>query len=245
MNVLIPLGGKAERFLKESGQNKEYARPKPLINILNKPMVLWALSSYPQSAISRLIFCVRKDHIENYNIDRELRSLFGSGIAIVVLAKQTEGAAHTAILGKEYINNADPLIINDCDIYFDGKSHMAAIHAHPEADGIIPSFTADDAKWSFAKLNEAGEVIRITEKNPISHHALIGAYYFKKGSDFITYAEKSMADNIRVNGEFYISTVYNYLIAAGGKVLLSRPGFFYSLGVPQDVERFTASFKLL
>ena len=40
MNIIIPLGGKGERFVKEG-----YLQPKPLIKILNKEMIFYVLDN--------------------------------------------------------------------------------------------------------------------------------------------------------------------------------------------------------
>ena len=40
MNIIIPLGGKGERF-----KNKGYEQPKPLIPIFNKPMIFYVLDN--------------------------------------------------------------------------------------------------------------------------------------------------------------------------------------------------------
>jgi len=40
MNIIIPLGGKGERFAKEG-----YLQPKPLIQILNKEMIFYVLDN--------------------------------------------------------------------------------------------------------------------------------------------------------------------------------------------------------
>ena len=40
MNIIIPLGGKGERFCKEG-----YSMPKPLIKIMNKEMIFWVLDN--------------------------------------------------------------------------------------------------------------------------------------------------------------------------------------------------------
>ena len=40
MNIIIPLGGKGERFIKEG-----YTTPKALINILNKSMIEYVLDN--------------------------------------------------------------------------------------------------------------------------------------------------------------------------------------------------------
>ena len=40
MNIIIPIGGKGERF-----KNKAYAKPKPLIDIFEKPMIFYVLDN--------------------------------------------------------------------------------------------------------------------------------------------------------------------------------------------------------
>ena len=72
----------------------------------------------------------------------------------------------------------------------------------------------------------------------ISNQATTGIYYWKKGSDYVKYAEQMIQKGIRVNGEFYVAPVYNYLIRRGKKIILSRPRFVHGLGTPKDVEKF-------
>jgi dTDP-glucose pyrophosphorylase len=40
MNIIIPIGGKGDRFLKNG-----YAREKPLIGVFGKPMILYVLDN--------------------------------------------------------------------------------------------------------------------------------------------------------------------------------------------------------
>ena len=37
-------------------------------------------------------------------------------------------------------------------------------------------------------------------------------YYWKKGSDFVKYAEQMISKNVRVNNEFYVCPAYNEAI---------------------------------
>ena len=46
MNIIIPLGGKGERFIKEG-----FFQPKPLIKILNKEMILYVLDNLNLSEV--------------------------------------------------------------------------------------------------------------------------------------------------------------------------------------------------
>ena len=92
--------------------------------------------------------------------------------------------------------------------------------------GIV-TFKSTHPKWSFAKLNNDGLVTEVAEKNPISDTATVGFYYWKKGSDFVKYAEEMINENIRVNNEFYVCPVFNQAIKDSKKseiLILKRCG---------------------
>jgi len=243
MNIVIPLAGRGSRFLKESHKNPDYLKPKPLINISGKTMVEWALSSLPITENDQLIFPVLREHVDNHKIDAILKNIFGENIKIIIVNKVTEGPACTALLAKEYINNEQPLIITDSDHYIDGKTHFKEIKKYKDIDGMIPVFYANNPKWSYAKTNDEGYVIETAEKVQISRNANIGVYYFGKGRDFVLAAEEMIEENDRVNGEFYIAPVYNYMIRRGKQIRLSRPRFVHGLGTPKDVEKFLKFLK--
>jgi len=238
INIVIPMAGRGSRFVQESHKNPEYAIPKPVINIGGKTMVEWALSSLPLKNDFQLIFLVLKDHVQNNKIDEHLRRLFGPGIKVIIVDRITEGAACTALLAREFINNDEPLLITDSDHYIDGATLFKDIEAYEKIDGIIPVFYANNPKWSYSKTDENGYVTEVAEKIQISRNANIGAYYFKKGRDFVWAAEEMIEENDRTNNEFYIAPVYNYLLRRGKLIRLSRPRFVHGLGTPKDVEKF-------
>lgn len=243
MNIVVPLAGRGSRFLQEAHKNPEYRKPKPIINIAGKPMVEWATSSLPLRNDDRLIFIVRKEHVEEARIDDALREIYGKNIVIIVQDSPPQGAACTVLLAREYINNDDPLLITDSDHFIDGKTLFKDIENNEKIDGMIPVFYANNSKWSFAKTDGDGYVIETAEKIQISRNANIGAYYFSKGRDFIWAAEEMIEENDKTNNEFYVAPVYNYLIRRGKLIKLSRPRFVHGLGTPKDVEKFLDFLK--
>ena len=53
MNIIIPIGGKGERFL-----NNGYKEAKPLINILGKPMIYHVLDNLKLNSKDDKIFII-------------------------------------------------------------------------------------------------------------------------------------------------------------------------------------------
>jgi dTDP-glucose pyrophosphorylase len=107
-----------------------------------------------------------------------------------------------------------------------------------DCDGGIVVFKSKEPKWSFAKIDDKGFVTEVAEKNPISENATVGFYYWKKGSDFVKYAESMINKNLRVNNEFYICPVYNQAITDGKKVIIYEINKMWGLGTPEDLNNF-------
>jgi dTDP-glucose pyrophosphorylase len=111
-------------------------------------------------------------------------------------------------------------------------------------DGNIVIFKSNHPKWSYAKTNEDGVVVEVAEKNPISDLATVGVYFWKKGSDYVKYAEEMINDNIRTNNEFYVCPVYNQAIKDGKKIKTFEIDKMWGLGTPEDLEFFLKNYYL-
>jgi HAD superfamily hydrolase (TIGR01509 family) len=107
LNVLIPMAGAGSRFAQAG-----YTFPKPLIQVKDKPMIQLVVENLGLDA--NYIFIVQKEHREKYNLDTML-NLISPGCKVIEVDGITEGAACTALLAKEYINNTDPLFFANSD----------------------------------------------------------------------------------------------------------------------------------
>jgi HAD superfamily hydrolase (TIGR01509 family) len=231
LNVLIPMAGAGSRF-----EQAGYTFPKPLIDVRNKPMIQVVVENLNIDA--NYIYLVQKSHREKYNLDT-LLNLITPGCKIVEVDGITEGAACTALLAKEYINNDAPLFFANSDQFaeWDSNEFMYKMQ-ETDADGGIVVFKATHPKWSFAKINEQGLVTEVAEKNPISDNATAGFYYWKYGSDFVKYAEQMIEKNIRVNNEFYVCPVFNQAIEDGKEIRTFNINKMWGLGTPEDLRYF-------
>ena len=155
---------------------------------------------------------------------------------IVEVDKMTEGAACTALLAKNYINNDSPLFFANSDQFVEWDSNEFFYKMNEsKCDGGIALFKATHPKWSFAKLNESNKVLEVAEKKPISDNATVGFYYWKKGSYFVKYAEQMIENNDRVNNEFYVCPVFNYAIRGGLDIIGKHIDKMYGIGTPEDL----------
>ena len=231
MKVLIPMAGRGKRF-----EDAGYSFPKPLIDINGKPMIQIIVENLNFSG--EHIFLCQKEHSEKYAI-KELLELISDNYKIVNVNGVTEGAACTALLAKEFIDNDEELIIANSDQWVDWNNQHFLSYLHKnDASGGIVTFIATHPKWSFVKINDKNEVLEVAEKKPISNIATVGIYYFKKGKYFVEAAEKMIEKNIKTNNEFYIAPVFNEMIQSGKKILHYPIAEMRGLGTPEDLSRY-------
>jgi len=236
MNVLIPMAGAGSRFAQAG-----YTFPKPLIDVNGKPMIQVVVDNLNVEA--HFIFLVQKDHYEKYNLQSVL-NLIAPGCDIVQVDGLTEGAACTTLLAKELIDNDEPLLMANSDQFVEWNSNECLYAFTADViDGGIVTFESTHPKWSFAKLDSNGFVSEVAEKNPISNLATVGIYYWKRGSDYVKYAEQMISKNIRVNNEFYVCPVFNEAIADGKKIRTKNINKMWGLGIPEDLQYYLEHHK--
>ena len=136
----------------------------------------------------------------------------------------TEGASCT-VLCATLINSPEPLMIANSDQYIDCSIDQYLEKMDSEdLDALIMTMKADDPKWSFVGFDTEGRVEKVVEKRVVSDEATVGIYNFRSGSDFVNLAEEMIADDERVNGEFYVAPVYNRLIVKGKNIGVANIG---------------------
>ncbi len=231
LNILVPLAGKGSRFQKQG-----YLFPKPLIEVHGKPMIQKVIENI--SIEANFIFIVLKEHVENFNIDYVLKNIAPNS-KIVICDQVTEGAACTTLLARKYIDNNSPLLMANSDqiIEWDSGQVMYSF-ANSKIDGGILTFESSHPKWSYAKVDKNNYVTEVAEKKPISNHATVGIYYWKKGSDYVKYADQMIKKNIRVNNEFYVCPVFNEAIQDSKKIIIKDINKMWGIGTPEDLNYY-------
>lgn len=245
LNILIPMAGAGSRFKKEG-----YTLPKFLIPVFDEPMIYWVIKNVVSTKIeSRLLFITQKQFSEDNNLNKVLYDCpysVGTPYEIIHTDGLTEGAACTVLLAKEQINNDNPLLIINCDqfVKWDKEEFYQYVN-ETDLDGAILTFKNPnlDPKWSYVKINENGNIIDVQEKKAISTDATVGAYYWKRGSDFVKYAVSMIEKNIRVNNEFYLAPVYNESIQDNRIIKPYNVDKMFGIGTPSDLEYFLNNYK--
>jgi|DEB19_MinimDraft_3_1074340.scaffolds.fasta_scaffold03733_5 HAD superfamily hydrolase (TIGR01509 family) len=235
LNVLIPMAGAGSRF-----ETAGFTFPKPLIEVRGKPMIQVVVENLNIDA--RYIYIVQKTHFEKYNLEYLLK-LLTPNCEIVQIEGLTEGAACTTLLARDLIDNDDALVIANSDQFVVWNSGETIYSFMADGiDGGMVTFNATHPKWSYARIDENGIVKEVAEKKPISEIATVGIYFWKKGSDYVKYADKMIEKNIRTNGEFYVCPVFNEAIGDGKKFRIRSIEKMWGLGTPEDLNFFLENY---
>ena len=251
VNILVPMAGKGSRFA-----NAGFVQPKPLIDVAGKPMISWVIDNVNAPGVieARFIFLVLREHEKQYGLTASLKSLVescpgASSVEVVYVDEVTEGAACTCLLARGVIDDETPLFIANSDQFVEWSAvdyWTSMAQQLDSSDGDVLCFripmSENDVKWSYAKVDGRGCVTDIQEKNVISENATVGYYYWRRGRDFVRLADKMIARDFRVNGEFYVAPVYNEGVAEGMKFKLSFCDKMWGLGVPHDLTSFLTNY---
>jgi len=229
INLVMPMGGSGSRFM-------GFDLPKPLIPIHDHPFLYWSTESVNKFVDLRsLTFVVLKEHIEQFNIDDVIYKYYPEA-GIYVIDEVLNGAVLTCLKGVSLIDNNEPVLFNDCDHIFTCREFYdhCTNGDHESPDGALLTFTSNDPKFSFAQLDNNGNVIRTVEKEAISNKAICGAYYFKNRETF----ESAAGEYLRKStySEFYVSGVYNIMAQHKSKIRSFTVDMHLAFGTPEEYD---------
>ena len=241
MRALIPMAGAGSRFEKAG-----YNTPKPLLPLLDKPMVVSATQALPKA--DKYTFIVRDFQIKDYQIDIHLKKYFPES-ELIILDQLTEGQAVTCLKAKHIFDPNEELLIGASDngMLYDLNLFEKAKQA---ADVLVFTFRNNPAVdlnpsaygWVKLKSNDL-EIDKMSVKVPISNtpqkdHAVVGAFWFRKSDHFTRSAEDMITKNTRINNEFYVDECINNSIELGLKVHVFEIEHYVCWGTPADYESF-------
>ena len=235
MTVIITMAGLGSRFRKAG-----YNCPKYMIEAKGKTLFDWSMDSLVgyNKNVSKYVFVVRKEDNSEKFIREHMANYGISNIEIIGIDYLTDGQATTCMLAIPYCNPDEEIMVYNIDTYVEPNEMK---YEDISGDGHIPCFHADGDHWSFAKLDENGNVIEVREKQRISDNCTLGAYYFKSARLYKKLYEEYYADDSKMEkNEKYIAPLYNYMIEKGMKVTISIVDAekVHVLGTPEELTVF-------
>lgn len=236
LHVVMPMAGEGSRF-REAG----WETPKPLIELNGKPLFVRAIESVKIEGVPmKYSLIVRREHIDEYGIDNGIKDFIPDAMVYSV-ENTTRGAVETCMIAESGISDDDAVVVMDCDLEFHSEAYKKIIEEilinTNATGGALVSFESDLPKYSYVEVDKNGNVIRTAEKEVISNHALCGAYFFSSGKEFKEVAHQLLNAPME-KPEFYVSLLFNILLAKGDKVQLATMELYHSYGTPEELQKY-------
>lgn len=254
MYILIPMAGAGQRFTQEG-----YRVHKPAIPVLDRrsgntyPMVVCATMDLPgvERDGANIIYIDRDFHKKD-GVEDQICSFYPKA-SFVTTDTITQGQACTCLLAKDNINTEEELLIAGCDngmVFQQGDFEKQK----ESTDVIVFTFRHQDMvlkapdAYGWMITNERYEITGVSIKKAVSNtpmedHAVVSAFWFRHGCDFVTAAEKMIAEEDRVNGEFYVDQVIRHVLKLGMKAQVFEVERYIGWGTPKDYEDYMHTFQ--
>ena len=247
--ILIPMAGAGQRFA-DAG----YTVHKPAIMTVDratgqeKPMVVCATKDLPGVAAdgSNVIYVDRNFH-QTDGVEDAIRAWYPQA-SFITVDHLTEGQACTCMLAEPYLDPEQPLLIAGCDNGMDiDRDAFDALTK--ECDCIVFTYRHNEAVlanpnvygWMIADAdgNITGTSIKkAISDRPMEDPAVVATFWFRRAAVFIEATKKMIAENDRINGEFYVDQTVKHVLDLGYRAKIFDIDRYVGWGTPADYEGY-------
>lgn len=238
--LVIPMSGYGQRFV-----NAGYKIPKPLIEVDGLPIIQHVVNLFPK--IEDIIFICNQNHLEKTDMREILKQKFPNAKILSSGYEKTKGPVDTVLKVIEHLSDEKKILISYCD-YSSVWSFDKFVKELEEndPDGCIVGYTGfhphmlGNDNYAFVKL-ENNLVVQVKEKEPFTKNkmdefASNGTYYFKNKKIVENYFNFLVNNGPNINGEYYVSLVYNKMVNDSLKVTTFTIDKMLQWGTPYDLE---------
>lgn len=245
MQIVIPMSGFGERF-RRAGYNV----PKPLIKVDDKTIIEHVIALFPGE--TEVIFVCNQNHLEEpaFRMREILTAACPTG-RIVGIEPHKLGPVFAVQQAADHLDRNRPVVVSYCDFsqYWDWLAFKKFV-VETGCDGSIPSYrgfhphSLGSTLYAYLKLDASEEwLVDIQEKRPwtstpMNEFASSGVYYFRSARLMLDYFDRCVAENLNVNGEFYLSMVYRPMARDGLRINAYPIEYFMQWGTPEDLKEY-------
>ena len=243
MKVIIPMSGMSSRFVAAG-----YTIPKYLIEVDGKKVIKHIVDLYPKD--SDFVFIINDKHEKETNIVEVLEGI-SENKEIVTVSRHKKGPVFSVSQFENLIEDDEPVIVNYCDFSIEWNYEKFKEHVeYTECDGSVICYTGfhphmlGSDNYAFCRTEEE-KILEVREKQPftddkMSEFASAGNYYFRKGSYVKKYFKQLMDEDININGEYYVSLIYNLMIRDGLYNTVFEVPHMLQWGTPGDLDIYNS-----
>ena len=233
LQLIIPMAGSGQRFVAAG-----YDTPKFLLPVDAMPVIEHVVGMFP--SVETKLIC-NTSHLTHSDKLAKLGK-------IVWIPPHKKGPVFTVNEAFDEIDDDRPVVVAycDCAAFFDFSALLKHIESE-DPDGCLlchigfhPHMLGSD-HYAFCRT-EGKRLLEIREKQPFTNnrseeYASTGSYYFKNGRMLKDYFQR-IQKRPGLNGEHYVSLVYNPMVQDGLKVTIFEVDKMMQWGTPYDYEEY-------
>eukprot|EP00408_Alexandrium_pacificum_P003521 CAMPEP_0171222682 /NCGR_PEP_ID=MMETSP0790-20130122/35388_1 /TAXON_ID=2925 /ORGANISM="Alexandrium catenella, Strain OF101" /LENGTH=766 /DNA_ID=CAMNT_0011688633 /DNA_START=39 /DNA_END=2339 /DNA_ORIENTATION=+ len=251
LSIVIPMGGLGDSFA-EAG----FRFPRPLVNIVGRPVLMWLLdhlSIKPQDTVILVLPAIME---RQFGISKMLSGHYPAhNVRVLTLPFETRGWAETLFavvrqMSAQELRNR--LVTLDCSTIFYGVDLLAKCRQLEHGVSASAFFDAESAsklwssghvpaQFSYVQLDSEGYITAVREKTVISSYANVGAYIFHSAKHFRSVAERLLETPDRAaQGGLYASDVISLMLEEKERFygLRVEEGALAICATPMQLEHF-------
>lgn len=247
MQIVIPMTGYGSRFVAAG-----YKDLKPLIRVNHKPILKWIIDGmYPEE--KNILFVCRKSHLQDIEgLEETLKAIAPTAKIYAIDNWVKKGPVYDILRAAEMIDDTNAVFVNYCDFYMSWNwGNFKKTLEKRDPDGCIPCYTGFHPHLMVTKnvyasclVDQDDNLIEIREKYSFdkdktkARHSP-GNYYFKTGAYLKKYCQKLVDSQQEINGEYYASMPFNFMVRDGLKVWVPTDiEYFCQWGTPEDMAEY-------
>lgn len=215
MKIIVPMAGRGSRLRPHT-----LTVPKPLIPIAGKPIVQRLVEDIAKVAgekIDEIAFIIGDFGPEVEESLLQIATKLGAKGSIYT-QDEPLGTAHA-------IKCAENSMQGDVVVAFADTLFRADFNLDKNSDGVIwVKKVEDPSAFGVVKLDDYGFITDFVEKPKtfVSDLAIIGIYYFKSAEKLMDEINYIMSNDIKVGGEYQLTTALENLRQKGAKFSLGK-----------------------
>ena len=226
-----------------------YKDLKPFIKVQGKTIIEWIIKGM-YSGEKDILFICRQEHLDTIpTMWKQLLEIAPTAQICAIKNWVKKGPVYDVLRASDYIEDDRQCVINYCDFYmtWDYQKFMKDVTMRG-CEGCIPCYTGfhphlliEKNYYASCLTDEKDNLLEIREKYSFeidktkAKHSP-GVYYFKTGALLKKYCQRLVDSDQTLNGEFYASLPYNFMVKDNLKVWVpTNVDKFCQWGTPEDM----------